>query len=301
MFYKFIKEDRSDISIELVGTLLNGVRDLLVIEVELPELENPAEQDLLTEAINNSGVFDSQLHLYEVVGLLVSLCFKNADEHTALLLSFVQPLLDELEANLQAIKSAQDVVQIVKVHHVIMALGSIAKGYPEVPQPIPEGYILPPISVFRQMTQAIIVSLGAMSSFKPVRDAARFAFARMVATTGSHITDFIPAMMTSLLSHFEPTELVDFVNFISLLMHRLGMEMSDVLNQLIMPLHARIMELLVSPITGTDDRVTHGDAKRAYLTFLNNIMSNKLHAILISDSAWSCSFDTVKVLTEYYF
>ncbi|KAL5504140.1 LOS1 [Sanghuangporus vaninii] len=284
LFYKFIKEDRSDISVGLVGTLLNGVRDLLVIDVELPELENPAEDDLLTETIKNSGIFDSQLHLFEVVGLLVSLCFKNAEEHVALLLSFVQPLLDELEANLQAIKSPQDVIQIVKVHHVMMALGSIAKGYPEVPQPIPEGYILPPISIFRQMTQAIVVSLHAMSGFKPVRDAARFAFARMVATTGSHITDFIPEMMSSLLAHFEPTELVDFMNFISLLMHRLGPEMSDVLNQLVMPLHARIMELLASPITGTDDRVTHGDTKRAYLAFLNSILSNRLHAILISEA-----------------
>ncbi|EJD06563.1 ARM repeat-containing protein [Fomitiporia mediterranea MF3/22] len=284
LFYKFIKEERSDIPLDIVATLLNGMRDLLSINVEIPELENPAEQDLLTETIANSNAFESQINLFEAVGQLVSLFFKNIDETAAQLLSFVQPLLDELEANLQAVKGAQDVVPIVKIHHVMMALGSIAKGFPEVPQPIPEGYLLPPISVFRQMTQAIVVSLGAMSGFKPVRDAARFAFARMVATTGSHITDFIPAMMSSLLSHFEPTEIVDFMNFLTLLMHRLGVEMSDVLNQLVVPLHTRIMELLAIPITGTDDRLTHGETKRAYLNFLNNIMTNKLYPVLISDA-----------------
>ncbi|KAH8118024.1 ARM repeat-containing protein [Phellopilus nigrolimitatus] len=283
LFYKFIKDDRSDIPVELVVTLLNGIRDVLVIEVAIPELENPTEQDLLTEAIGNPGIFDSQLYLFEVVGLLVSLIFKSPDEIAALLLSFVQPLLDELETNLQTVKSTQDVVQIVKVHHVIMALGNIAKGFPDFPEPIPEGYIMPPIRVFRQMTQAIVVSLGAMNVFKPVRDAARFAFARMVATTSSQITDFIPALMSSLIAHFEPTELVDFMNFIGLLMHRLGTEMFHVLNQLVAPLHARITELLASPITGTDDKLTHVDTKKAYLTFLNNIMVNKLHSVFISD------------------
>ena len=133
------------------------------------------------------------------------------------------------------------------------------------------------------MTQAIVVSLGAMNVFKPVRDAARFAFSRIVATTGSSVTDFIPSLMTNLLSHFEPTELVDFMNFIGLLMHKLNTEMADVLNQLVNPLNARISDLLSSAITGTDDKLTHVETKRAYLTFLISIISNKLHGVLISE------------------
>lgn len=284
LFYKFIKEDRNEIPTEVVISLLNDIRDVLVIEVTLPELENPQEQNLLTEAINAAGVFDKQLYLFETVGLLDSLLFKNQDETTAVLQSFVQPLLDELESNLKAIKNEQDVMQIVKVHHVMMALGSIAKGFPDLPQPVPEGYILPPISIFRQMTQAIVVSLGAMCVFKPVREAARFAFARMVATTGSAITDFIPAFMTSLLSQFEPTELVDFMNFLGLLMHRLTTQIFDVVNQLVAPLHARILELLAEPVSGTDDKITHTDTKKAYLTFLSNIVQNKLQGVFLTDA-----------------
>ena len=283
LFHKFVKDDRNEIPLELGPTLLDRIRDVLVITVELPELENPSEEDLLTEAIKKPGIFDSQLYLFEVVGLLVSLHFKSVENATSLLLSFVQPLLDDLQTNLQAIKSAQDVVQILKVHHIVMALGDIARGFPDYPDPVPEHYVPPPIPVFRQMTQAIVVSLEAMNVFKPVRDAARFAFARMVATTGAHIIDFIPALMSSLLSHFEQTELVDFVNFLSQLMHKLNAQISDVLVQLVMPLHARTMELLSAPITGTDDRVVHTDTKKGYLTFLNNVLTNRLHGILLSD------------------
>ena len=42
-----------------------------------------------------------------------------------------------------------------------------------------------------------------------------------MATTGPNVTHFIPPLMTNLLAHFEPAELVDFMNFISLLVHKL--------------------------------------------------------------------------------
>lgn len=286
LFYKFIREDRNEIPVELVETLLNGIRDVLVIDIVLPELENPAEQDLLTEAINNAGAFESQLYLFEVVGILISLLYKNPEHTQALLSNVVQPLLDELQLSLQSIKSPQDVTHIVKVHHIIMALGNIAKGYPDMPSPLPENYIAPPIAIFRQMAQAIAVSLEAMNVFKVVRDAARFAFGRLVATAGSNVTDFLPTLMSNLLAHFEPSELVDFMTFIGLLMHRLQTEMFSVLEQLVSPLHARIVDLLATPISGTDDKVTHQDTKKGYLTFLNSIMSNKLHGVFLTDSAF---------------
>lgn len=49
----------------------------------------------------------------------------------------------------------------------------------------------------------------------------RFAFARILATTGPTVTQLIPTLMANLLAHFEPSELVDFINFIGLLIHKL--------------------------------------------------------------------------------
>lgn len=71
--------------------------------------------------------------------------------------------------------------------------------------------------------------------------------------------------------------------------------MFDVLDQLIGPLSAHINNLLLQPVTGTDDEVTHVDTKRAYLALLNNVMSSKLHGIFTSER--ECSVDSYMVNT----
>jgi exportin-T len=172
LFHRFIKENKNDISPDIAVKIMGSIRDLLPIEVRIPELEDP-ESDLLAEAVKNS-VFDSQLYLYETVATLCSLLFKTPEQQAALLLSFVKPLLDELSVSLQTFaKGEQDLVPIVKAHHAIMALGNIAKGFPEYPSPLPEGYISPPLDVFGQVAQAILVCLEVMNVFKVVRDAVR--------------------------------------------------------------------------------------------------------------------------------
>ncbi|RDX57282.1 ARM repeat-containing protein [Lentinus brumalis] len=283
LFYRFIREDRNEISPELAVSLLEGFRDLLVIQVELPELENTEPQEILHEAVTAPSIFDSQLYLFEAAGTLVSLLHKTPEQAAALLLSVVRPLLDELSAGLQAVKGPDDILPILKVHHVIMALGNIAKGFPEYPNPVPEGYVAPPLDVFREVGQAILVCLEAMNVFRVVRDATRFAFARILATTGSAVAPLIPTLMANLLAHFEPTELIDFMNFIGLSIHKLQEDMLDVLDQLIGPLSAHINGILAQPVTGTDDQVTHVDTKRAYIGLLISIISSKLHTVFISD------------------
>lgn len=145
---------------------------MLVIQVELPELESP-EQDLLTEAIKSPGIFDSQLYLFETIGTLVSLFYKTPEQRNTLLSSIVNPLLEELSKALLAAKGGEDVVAILKVHHNIMALGNISKGFPEYPSPVPPGYILPPVEIFTQIAQATLVCLETLNTVRPIRDAVR--------------------------------------------------------------------------------------------------------------------------------
>jgi exportin-T len=172
LFYRFIKEDRNEISPELALKLIDSIRDVLVIQIDLPELDSP-EQDLLTEAIKHPGIFDAQLYLFETVGTLVSLFYKTPEERNNLLSSIVNPILDDLSRDLQAVKGADDVLPILRVHHRIIALGNIAKGFPDFPSPVPEGYLLPPVETFTQIAQAILVSLEALNMFRAIRDAVR--------------------------------------------------------------------------------------------------------------------------------
>ncbi|KAF5382216.1 hypothetical protein D9615_004331 [Tricholomella constricta] len=284
LFHRFIKEARNDIPADISASIIESMQDLLRIQVEQPELDD-ADEDILTEAVKSSA-FDSQLYLYETAGILCSLLYRSPEQQASLLLSLVKPLMDELSVNLQEStigSRGQDFIPIVKVHHIIMALGNISKGFPDYPPSLPEGYVLPPLDVLGQVAQAILVCLEAMNVFKVVRDATRFAFARILATAGPRVTHFIPPLMANLLAHFEPSELVDFMNFIGLLIHKLQKDMFDVLDQLIGPLSTHITALLSQPISGTDDERAHIDTKKAYFTLLNNIMSNKLHDIFTSE------------------
>ena len=173
LFHKFIKEVRNEISPDLAASLLDSIRDLLSIQVDLPELDSPETQDLLTEAIKNPGIFDSQIYLFETAGILNSLFFKDPSQSETLLRSIVKPLVSELPDHLQAAKVSNDVTATLKIHHIIMALGNVAKGFPDLPSPLPEGYILPPLEVFREIGQAILVCLEQLNDVKGIRDAVR--------------------------------------------------------------------------------------------------------------------------------
>ncbi|KAF8206454.1 armadillo-type protein [Mycena galopus ATCC 62051] len=261
---------------------IRGLHNSDANHLQLPDADDSdSSGDLLTDAIKNSA-FDSQLYLYETLGTLCSLLAKTPDQLTSLLLSFVKPLMSELSDNLQAYrtKGSQDLIPIVKVHHVVMALGNIAKGFPEYPTPVPAGYVpLPVDDVFGEVAQAILICLEAMNVLKTF---SRFAFARILATTGPNVTHFIPQFMANLLTQFEPSELVDFLNFIGLLIHRLQNDLFAVLDELISPLNAHITGLLTQPISGTDDQRAHLETKKAYLALLNVLVA-KLPTIFISE------------------
>jgi len=144
----------------------------------MPELEE-GEPDVLGEFVRGSN-FDSQLYLFETAGILTSLTFKSPENQASLLLSLVKPLLNDLSINLQLFRekgsNMDSLIPIVKVHHIIMALGNLAKGFPDYPSVIPENYIMPPLEVFSEIARVILVCLEAMNVFKVIRDSVCFTF-----------------------------------------------------------------------------------------------------------------------------
>ncbi|KIK63100.1 hypothetical protein GYMLUDRAFT_72336 [Collybiopsis luxurians FD-317 M1] len=310
LFHRFIKECRNDIPLEFVPNIAQSIRDLLPIEVQISDPDD-VETDILTDAVK-STTFDAQLYLFETLGILISLIFKSPPDQKALLLSFVKPLMNELSEALQASANlnlkelatgggGMDVLPVVKLHHLIMALGNIAKGFPDYPLTLPENYILPPVDVFAEIAQAILVCLENTNVIKFIRDATRFAFARILATAGPHVTHFIPPLMGNLLVHFEPTELVDFMNFIGLLIFKLQDDMFDVLDELVGPLTTHISATLSQPISGSDDQIAHWDTKKAYLALLTSVISAKLQGVFISprnNASFDSLMETMRILAE---
>ncbi|CAE6379710.1 unnamed protein product [Rhizoctonia solani] len=298
IFYKFIKECKLEIPLEHVTAIIDNMRDVLVVRAELPEPES-SEQDLLSEALGSAGFFDSQLYLFESVGTLVSLLAKEPEKQAAVLevsfrsnswdgslssfKSVTNPLLASLQQSIQTpVNGPQDILPILQAHHVIRALGSVAKGFPEATQTTQES-IPAWIMVLKQVAEAVLVSLESMNQHRAIRDASRFAFARIIASTGSNITQYIPVLMNRLIRQSQPVELVDFLSFLSFTVHKLQNEIFDVLDELISPLSTHIFELLAKPVEGTDDRLQHNDTKKAYLDFVTHIMNDRMHAVFVSE------------------
>ncbi|KAF7330559.1 Exportin-T [Mycena venus] len=287
LFHRFIKEVRSDIPGDVAVNIANSVRDLLPIEVQLPDADDSdSSTDLLSEAIKNSA-FDSQLYLYETVGTLLLVTFENTrpvDLAAAVLCEAAnvrvigQPsgLQSEGQPGLDPHCQGSPCYDGTREH---------CQGlFPEYPTPVPAGYVpLPVNDVFGEVAQAILVCLEAMNVFKDVRDASRFAFARILATTGPNVTHFIPQLMANLLTQFEPVGARRLFELYWTFDSQTPERSIYCPDELISPLSAHITGLLTQPVSGTDDQRAHFETKKAYLALLNNVLASKLQTVFISE------------------
>lgn len=179
LFFRFVQVLRIDIETQHVPPILQAIQDLLVFTVEIPEDMDEeidkAPDDFLASVLKTPTMFDSQLYMFEAAGALISILWSLPEPQANALQTISNPLLSRLSTSLQTplTGNPEDYVNILAVHHCIQALGSIPKGFPEFPSPIPAGYIMPPLAEFRQMSEAILISLDVMGRFRVVREAVR--------------------------------------------------------------------------------------------------------------------------------
>ena len=176
---------RIDIDIQHVPSILQAIQDLLTFDtelppdMELPELSSDAtDQEFLANVLKELSIFDAQLYMFEAAGALISTLWSLPEHQSNALQSVTGPLLSRLSTCLQipipapgAQMGEDDFKNVLAVHHCIQALGCIPKGFPEYPSPVPPEYVPPPLAEFRQMADAILVSLDIMGRFRIVREA----------------------------------------------------------------------------------------------------------------------------------
>ena len=187
----------------------------MVIDATLPDPDFP-DEDVLVKATSGKTYFQDQLHLFEAAGNLVSMGRNDADKQLSQLQAVAGPLINSLN---DGRRRPQDTHAVLRVHHDLMALGNFAKGFPPISDTQTEA--VPYQSPFAQMTQVLLAALDGMKAQRIVRDAARFAFSQFVTVIGSPIAELVPTFVSHVVTEFEPSELVDFLLFLNLLMHRL--------------------------------------------------------------------------------
>ncbi|GAK64103.1 ARM repeat-containing protein [Moesziomyces antarcticus] len=283
LLYRFVRDLRAVAAVPLdyVQRLLQGLQDLLVVRAELPEVA--PDEDPLEKATGHAGYFDSQLYLLETSGILISLLNTAPQEQLVLLKAISEPLSEQMRQAVQAFqRNAQDLTSVLQVHHLMLALSSLSKGFPDVnpnsAQPEPQW-----VGVFKAITEQVLLSIGAMNSFAVVREAARGAFARMVSTCGKAVLPYIPGLIDALLSEVTSQELVDFVNFLSLVVNKYKDDVKPIVDQLFLMLVERIFFFLNQSVMGTDDAVHKSELQKAYMNLLSSMVQSGMEGVFVSD------------------
>lgn len=195
-------------------------------------------------------------------------------------------------------RAPEDPRLALQVHHDIMAIGTFARGIADggknVTEPVRDQFIL--------ASRAILVSLETLSGLEIIREASRFAFARMVPILGQSILPEIPILVTRLLSESSTPELIDFMSFLGQLIHSFKGEpgMFDMLDRILNPLLTGIFySLSISANGSTDEEIQQTDMKKAYLAFILAILNNGMSAVLVSRTNQSL-FDSVLQSVAHY-
>ncbi|WWC92796.1 uncharacterized protein L201_007755 [Kwoniella dendrophila CBS 6074] len=223
-----------------------------------------------------------QLYLFEGAGFLVYFTKTDAGKQISLLEAIAGPLMSGMASGVERYRAdPTDIQAVLQVHHHLLALGHFAKGFPTVSDTQVE--TLPYTPPFKQMTEALLQALDAVKSQRVVRDAARFAFAQFVNAIGTTVAELVPRFVSVVVTEYEPSELVDFMLFLGLLMHRLKKNTFETMDMLLLPLLSRIFAILQQPITGTDEAQTHARLKDAYLTFFTALMNANLDGVFITE------------------
>ncbi|GAA5834356.1 hypothetical protein JCM11251_007967 [Rhodosporidiobolus azoricus] len=289
LFSRFIYQAKgivqANVSGELVSTILTGMQDLLVVTASLPD-SDPPSLDLLTKSASSSpssSFFDAQLYLFETVGTLVSILNQIPDQQVVLLNAVLDPLLKDLQANTCPTASTkEDFDAVLKAHHLIMAAASVAKGFPDLSARMPTAQGAW-VDVFVAATETILASAKVMGSFVVIRDAARGAFNRIVATTGQAVLPLIPTFIDCLVGEITFPELADLLSFLGLLVAKYKIAFLDMLDTLLLPVFNRVFHFLQLPIAGTDDMIQHSTLRRAYFNFILSICGAGLQEVFYSE------------------
>jgi exportin-T len=259
-------------------TVIQSISDLLPIKAEVPE--DTVDDDMSSDQSDHSAdaEFNGQLYLFEAIGCISSTSTTPIEKQIMYARTIMDPLFSDIERNLPAAKSG-DAQAILQIHHVIMALGSLAHATANSApvKEVTEG--------FSRAAEAILIALEALKSSFDVRTAARASFSRLMGVMGIGMLPLLPRWIDGLLSQSSSKdEMAMFLRLLDQVVFGFKKEIFSVLDSLLTPLLQRVFAGLAEPITGTDDEIQLAELRREYLTFVQIILNNDLGSVLVSES-----------------
>ncbi len=288
LFHRFVKHLRAQVG-NVAETIIQSISDLLPIKAEVPGED--ADDDMSSDETDNSAdaVFTSQLYLYEAIGCVSSTASTPSDKQAIYVRLVMEPLFSDLNHHRHRAQ-AGDAQAVLQIHHIIMALGTLAHGFSDWnpgatsanQRPSPDKVLS---NEFSRAAEVILIALSELNGSSDIRAACRSAFSRLLGVLGSAVLPQLPQWIEGLLSQSSSKdEMALFLRLLDQVVYGFKTEIFDVLNLLLTPLLQRVFGGLSEPISGTDDEIQLAELQREYLTFIGIILNNDLGGVLVSEA-----------------
>ncbi|OQE15097.1 hypothetical protein PENSTE_c030G06262 [Penicillium steckii] len=302
LFQRLVKQSRALIG-NVAQTVVEALLKLLVIKAEIPsETDDGDEMSSEDHESSADAVFNSQLYLFEAVGIICSTQGVPADKQVLYAQAVLQPIFTDMEQTIAVAKN-NDERALLQIHHDIMALGTLARGFSDwtpgthTPAHMPA----PEVSeAFSQVAEATLVALESLKGSFNIRTAARFAFSRYIGVQGARILPQLPRWIDGLMTETSSRdEMALFLRLLDQVIFGFKGEIYTILDTLLSPFLQRVFSGIADPTTGTDDEIQLAELKREYLNFLLAVLNNDLGAVIISERNQTL-FETVITTLEHF-
>jgi exportin-T len=283
LFQRLVKHLRAQLG-NVSYDIIQAVADLLTIKAELPDT---SEDEMSSDEEDQSAdaLFNSQLYLFEAVGCIASSPTVSVENKKLYAQTIMSPLFTDLEQTLPQARNG-DERSILQIHHIIMALGTLARGYSDwVPSnnnsAVPHSEVA---DEFVKASEAILVAVQTLNSSGSIRHAARFAFSRMIAVLGSRLLQQLPSWIEGLLSlSTSMDEISTFLKVLGQVIFTFKSEIAGILDTVMNPVLQRIFTALAVVPSGTDDEIQLAELRREYLNFIVVVLNHGLGSVLVSN------------------
>ncbi|KAK3058003.1 pre-tRNA nuclear export protein [Extremus antarcticus] len=292
LFQRFVRHLRGQLG-NVASTVVHAVGDLLFVKAEVAEDNDDDDASSEDNARSADAAFQSQLYLFEAVGCVASTGAVPLETKVNIAKSVVDPLSSDIHQHLQPAKNG-DARSVLQVHHLIMALGTLANGFSDwTPGGNAGGPPPSEVSIsFVQASETVVLALEDLKQSSDIRTAARHAFSRLLGVLGSHILPQLPRWIDGLLSSASSNdEMAMFLRTLAQVVYGFKAEIYSILDTLLSPLLRRVFAGLALPTSGTDDEIQLRELKQQYLNFILVILNNDLGSVLVSP-ANQAIFDT---------
>lgn len=298
LFFRFVNATKPKLNDFFLESIMMKIQPLLVVKAELPTRD---EDDDLVE----HGNFNSQLYLFEALGMLVALSESpNAAAKSVDIL--LQPLFNSLEACIS--RGDKDVNALIplQVHHLLMAIATIVKGLDTQAPGKSENVKSNPEMVAKigNAAQVVLISLENFNKSEIVRDSARFAFARFVPILDIEISAHLSKLISLILAtaNLKMQELGDFSGFIGQLVHQFKNNdiIFNLLNDLLTPMIQKIFDTLAIGTEGDLNMVREQyDLRKSLLSFISILVLNNQFSLLLTETNKPILPRVLNTIVEY--